>query len=130
MIVPSRSRKTAGCLACIVPEGVDQFLSRNGGCTEFGNNYPAGMICDLSRFDWRSSASQREREERDCRITGARYVENLARFCGNMMRLAIFLKQHHAVLAECNKQAFEVPLFQERFADLCQIDIFFRNCGG
>src|SRR5882762_5102106 len=112
MIVPSRSRKTAGhfSLGAIALETGDQFVARHGGGAEFADDDGAGVVGNFRRFQGRRAADQCEREEGDRRIACTGNVEDLTSFGRNMMRWSVLLKEHHAMFAECDENALCAPL--------------------
>ena len=83
MIVPSRSRKTAGAFslaADVILETGDQFFARHGGRTELADDDGAGVVGNLGGFERRRVAGERERKQGDGGVARAGNVEDLARF--------------------------------------------------
>src|ERR1700730_3207247 len=119
MIVPSRSRKTAGRVSSdetVILKAGDQFLVRDGGRSEFADDNGAAVVRDLSRFARRRFATKGERKQRNGGVARARDIENLSRLRGNVMRPIPFLKKHHTLFAQSDEQELGVPLLQQGFA--------------
>src|ERR1700730_2591177 len=119
MIVPSRSRKTAGKVSSdetVILKAGQQFLVRDRGRSEFADDNGAAVVCDLGRFAWRCVATKGEREQGNRGVACARDVEDLSRLCRNVMRLIPFLKKHHTLFAQSDEHELGVPSVQQGFA--------------
>src|SRR6516162_5910242 len=104
MIVPSRSRKTAGDSAsimfAILAETGDKFVSCHSRCSKFADHDGAPVVGNFRRLNRSCSADESEGKERDSRVAGARHIKNLPRSRWNIMRRLVLLKKHHPMLAE------------------------------
>src|SRR4030095_10976838 len=104
MIVPSRSIKTAADNSSatfgILSKTGHQFISRHGRCYQLAYDPCARMVGDFPRFGRSRSAGEAEGKESDCRITCARYIENLSCFGGDVVGRFFLLEKHHAVFAQ------------------------------
>src|SRR5438045_7383920 len=116
MIVPSRSRKTAGRVSLdetVILKAGYQFLLRNRGRSEFPDNHGAAVVCDLGRFARCGFATKCEGKQRDRGVARPRDVENLSRLRRNVMRPIPLLKKHHALFAQGYEQELGVPFLQQ-----------------
>ena len=75
----------------------------------------AGVIRDFGSFDRRCLATKREREQRDRGIARAGHVEDLLRFCWNVMRLLASLKEHHPLFTQGDEKKFRLPFREQSF---------------
>src|SRR5205814_10429142 len=100
MMVPSRSRKTAGDFALVevMFEAGDQFVARNSCRAQFPDDHGAGVISNLRSFKRRRVAYQREREHRDAGVAGAGHIENISGLRRDVMRSFPFFEKHHPML--------------------------------
>src|ERR1043166_5423705 len=129
MIVPSRSRKTAGAVSLdetVILKAGDQFLARHRGGAKFADDHGAAVIGNFGGLARCGLTTKRERKERNRGVARPRNVENLAGFGGNVMRLIFFLKKHHALFPQRNKQKPGVPFIKKGFAGLEERVVFVR----
>ena len=131
MMVPSRSRKTAGDSAsvmfAVLSETGDKFVACHGRCSKFADDDCAGVVGNFRRFNRSRSADERKSKERDGGVAGAGNIENLPRFGRDVVRRLVLLKKHHAVFAERDEEIFCVPFLKQRFTGAPKIDIFRRS---
>src|ERR1051326_3025846 len=129
MIVPSRSRKTAGHSASLlfaVPSKTgDEFISRHSRRSKFAYDYSAGVVCDLRRFNRSGAAHQSQRKERDCRVACARHIKNLTSLGADGMRRVVLLEKHHPVFAKRHQDILSFPFFKKCFSGALKISVFF-----
>ncbi len=95
MIVPSRSRKTAGDNSLdgvVVIEAGDQLVARNCGRAEFADDHRAGVVRNLRRLSRGRFATKSQSKEGDGGVTRARDIEDLPRFGGNVPGVVPFRK--------------------------------------
>src|ERR1700693_2675246 len=120
MIVPSRSRNTAGGLGLleVMLEARDQFFAHDFGSSELTHNDRAGIVRDLGSLERRRVTNQREKKDRDRRVAGAGNIEHVASFRRNVMRMFAFLEKHHAVFAERNQQGLRPPFAHQFFSSM------------
>src|ERR1700704_5901284 len=103
MIVPSRSRKTAGQVSSgetVILKAGDQFRARDRGRPEFTDDNGAAVVRNLGRLARRGLTAERERKQCNGGVARARDIEDLSRLGGNVMRPIPFLKKHHALFAQ------------------------------
>src|SRR5262245_57548553 len=117
MMVPSRSRKTAGASvsagrSVIVKTG-PQFISRYCRGAKFADYDRTAVIGNFRCLPWRSVAAQGEREECNRRIAGSRNIEHLPSFRRNVVRLFTLLKKHHPLFTERDQQELGVPFVEQ-----------------
>ena len=96
MIVPSRSRKTAGLIrsarsSSFLKTGASIRRGRHRRRSKFSDDDGAGVIGNFRRLDRRRAATERESKERDRGVAGAGNIEDLLRFRRDVVRrLALF----------------------------------------
>src|SRR6266487_1109040 len=103
MIVPSRSKKTAGVFPSAIFEILSQFFRRNRCRPQFAHDNGAGVIGNFSRFQRCGATAKREREQSESGITRARNVEDLSSLGWHMMRLLTVLEKHHSLFAQSDE---------------------------
>src|SRR6266700_5148808 len=123
MIVPSRSKKTAGVFPSAIFEILSQFFRRNRCRSQFAHDNGAGVIRNFSRFQRCGAAAKREREQSDSGITRSRHVEDLSSLGWHMMRLLTVLEKHHSLFAQSDEDQVRLPFVQQSCADLFQNSI-------
>src|SRR6266480_184741 len=132
MMVPSRSRKTAGDFALVevMFEAGDQFVARNSCGAQFSDDHGAGMVGNLRRFKRRRVAYQREGEHRDGGIACTGNIENIPGLRRDVMWSFPFFEKHHPVLAKGDQKILHAPFLEQRFSGVDKIDIFLRRYFG
>jgi hypothetical protein len=74
MIVPSRSKKTAGPVSLdetVILKAGDQFLVLDRGRPKFADNYGTAVVRNLSRLGWCGLTTKRQRKQRNRSIARA-----------------------------------------------------------
>src|SRR5437016_1201345 len=104
MIVPSRSKNTAGVFPSAILEILEQLFATDGCSPKLSYNHGTSVIGDIGSFQRSRAGRECERKERDCGIACAGNVENLARFRGHVMRHLAALEKHHPLFAERDEQ--------------------------
>src|SRR5437867_12914705 len=129
MMVPSRSRNTAGDLALVevMFEARDQLVARDGGGAGLTHSDGAGVIGDLCGLKRRRLAYERECEDRDRSVTRTGNIENIPSFRWNMVRPLAFFEKHHPVFAESNEEILRAPFLKKLFSGTDKIEISVRG---
>src|SRR5437762_2393794 len=120
MMVPSRSKKTAGVFPSAIFEILSQFFRRNRCRPQFADDNGAGVIGDISCLQRCGATAKREREQSNSGITRARNVEDLPSLGWHMMRLLTVLEKHHSLLAQSDEDQLRLPFLQQSRADFFQ----------
>src|SRR5213594_2903514 len=104
MMVPSRSKKTAGdsslVIFAVLSETGDKFVSCHGRCSKFTDYNCAPVVGDFRRINRSRSADESKGKERYSRIAGAGDIEDLPCLRRDVMRRLVLPKKHHPVFAE------------------------------
>src|SRR6202035_4088586 len=131
MMVPSRSRKTAGNRASVIfavlSEAGDKFVACHSRCSKFAYDDRASVVGNFRRFDRSRSADESKSKERNSGVASAGNIENLPCFGWDVMRRFVLLKKHHPVFAEGDEEIFCVPFFKKRFTGEPEIGVFSRS---
>src|ERR1051325_7716959 len=129
MIVPSRSKKTAGEVPSAEPvilKTSQQFVFRDGSRSEFADDDGAAMIRVLGRFLRCRVTTKSKCEQCNRGVASARNIENLLRFCRNMMGRSSVLEEHHALFAKSDEDKPGFPFIEQGFPNLQQRFVFIR----
>src|SRR5437899_8916995 len=112
----------------LATDGIQKLLSRNSGCTTFHHHQSAGDVGNVRGFEWRCSASKRQRVRCQNSVARAGDIDGLIAAMNRDLREAIaWLEERSTVPSARNQERLEFHCGKSHPASARELGAIFAN---